>query len=243
MIMSLLQSIEAYWSTRAIGYSARTKDELQGDTKLDWLDIIHKYAHNAQKLRVLDIGCGAGFFSILLAQHGHEVTGIDYTEDMLVCSRRNALDAGVDVTFLKMDAQNLEFDNDTFDLVVSRNVTWALEQPEQAYREWMRVLCSGGSIVNFDENHYLYLFDEAYSKEKELRGELEYMKNVKNTHIMEKLAYDLPLSKVVRPTWDVQTLLSLDVGNVSIDVFDKKTTMKEGKEKILYNSFIVCAKK
>lgn len=39
-----------------------------------------------------------------------------------------------------MDASHLAFADETFDAVVSRNLTWNLEDPEQAYKEWMRVL-------------------------------------------------------------------------------------------------------
>ena len=46
------------------------------------------------------------------------------------------------------------------------------------------------------------------------------MKKVHNTQIMEELAYKLPLSKEVRPGWDVQTLLSLGVSNVTADVYN-----------------------
>ncbi len=46
----------------------------------------------------------------------------------------------------------------------------------KAYSEWIRVLQPGGRMINFDENQYLYLFDEDYKKEKERRGEPEYMK-------------------------------------------------------------------
>ena len=95
-----------------------------------------------------------------------------------------------------MDAQNLDFEDDTFDLIVTRNVTWVMEQPTKAYSEWIRVLQPGGRMINFDENQYLYLFDEDYKKEKERRGEPEYMKKVHNTQIMEELAYKLPLSKM-----------------------------------------------
>lgn len=241
--MSLLPNIEAYWSTRAMGYLARSKDELQADTKFDWMEKIHQYAPKKGKLKILDIGCGAGFFSVLMAQCGHTVTGIDYTEDMLACAKKNAQDAGVSITFQRMDAQQLEFADDMFDLIVSRNVTWVLEQPEKAYKEWLRVLRPEGRLVNFDENHYMYLFDQQYLNEKELRGEPDYMKTVKNTHIMEDIARDLPLSKQIRPTWDVQTLFSLDVSKVIVDVYDKKTVFIDGKEKILYNSFIICTQK
>ena len=38
-----------------------------------------------------------------------------------------------------MDAENLSFDTNTFDIVVARNVTWNLPHPDKAYAEWLRV--------------------------------------------------------------------------------------------------------
>ncbi len=241
--MSQIQEIAAYWGTRAKGYSERCKIDLTDRSVFDWLDKICKYAPPKERLNVLDIGCGAGFFSILMAKAGHKVTSIDYTENMVRSAKENAKEAGVAIDVRQMDAQNLTFAEDSFDLVVTRNVTWVMEEPEKAYREWMRVLKPGGRMVNFDENQYLYLFDEDYRREKERRGEPEYMKKVHNTQVMEELAYSLPLSRRVRPSWDVQTLLALGVSNVTADVYNKNVIEKDGKKKVLYNSFIVCAEK
>ena len=60
------------------------------------------------------------------------------------------MDAGVDIEVLQMDAQNLDFEDDTFDLIVTRNVTWVMEQPTKACSEWIRVLQPGGRMINFD---------------------------------------------------------------------------------------------
>ena len=95
--MSQIKEIAAYWGTRAQGYSERCKIDLIEDTKFDWLDKICKYAPAKQQLNVLDIGCGAGFFSILMAKAGHNVTSIDYTENMVNSAIQNAMDAGVDI--------------------------------------------------------------------------------------------------------------------------------------------------
>ena len=39
-----------------------------------------------------------------------------------------------------MDAQALEFEDESFDVIISRNLTWNLPHPEMAYKEWLRVL-------------------------------------------------------------------------------------------------------
>ena len=41
-----------------------------------------------KQLRILDVGCGAGFFSVLLANEGHRVTGIDLTPAMMLRRKR-----------------------------------------------------------------------------------------------------------------------------------------------------------
>lgn len=105
-----------------------------------------------------------------------------------------------------MDAQNLEFEDDVFDVVISRNLTWNLKDPKRAYEEWCRVLKPGGKLLNFDANWYGYLYDE----EKRLSYE-EDRKSVESEHLddhylctdidrMEKIALQMPLSSINRPS-------------------------------------------
>ena len=115
-------------------------------------------------MKILDIGTGPGFFPMILSEAGYTVTAVDYTEEMLEKAKENLgkyTKYGLErVTLQRMDAQNLEFADETFDVVISRNLTWNLEKPEQAYQEWMRVLKPGGVLLNFDANWYGYLYDE-----------------------------------------------------------------------------------
>ena len=103
--------------------------------------------------KILDVGCGTGFFTILLAKEGYQVTGTDLTPEMVEKSRLLAAEEGVDCTFLQMDAELLSFEDHSFDMVISRNLTWTLPDVEQAYREWFRVLKPGGVLLNFDANY------------------------------------------------------------------------------------------
>ena len=246
--MAQLENIRNYWNMRAEGYSAHNMDELEDQNRIRWINTIMRYAPEGERLKVLDIGCGPGFFSILMAQCGHEVTGVDYSDEMVSHARQNAATMRQNIEFQRMDAQNLQFDDESFDLVISRNVTWCLEQPEKAYREWLRVLRKGGRIVNFDGHFYLDRFDPAYSQAvKDLRDaddreHKRYIGNV-DTEIINRIAMDLPLSQVKRPGWDFETLSSLGAHKFDVELFDHLLVEKAEGNQFYAKSFVVSAQK
>jgi len=65
---------------------------------------------------------------------------IDYQEDKFVET-------------LEVDYENLDYEKESFDLVLSRNLTWTLTDAKKAYAEWFRVLKPGGILLNFDANY------------------------------------------------------------------------------------------
>lgn len=81
--------------------------------------------------KVLDIGTGTGFLSIMLAEMGYEVVGLDISEEMLKRARNKAVDRGVKVEFKLGDAEDLPFDAGSFDAVVNRAVLWTLPDPKK----------------------------------------------------------------------------------------------------------------
>ena len=127
------------------------------------------------------------------------MTAFDYSDGMLNQAKQNAAFAGVTAEFVQGDAQKLPFEDETFDMIVTRNLTWNLEYPEKAYREWLRVLKKGGCILNYDGNYYLHYYDEEYRQEYEIRqihhgDEHKYIENV-DVNIINNVARDLPLSR------------------------------------------------
>ncbi len=245
-----LEKIREYWNLRAEGYSASNMDEIEDPTRIRWIKTILKYApDDGDRLNILDVGCGPGFFSILMSQCGHDVTGVDYSDDMVLHARENAAKLRQDIQFNRMDAQYLEFENRTFDLVISRNVMWCLEEPEKAYKEWLRVLKPGGRIVNFDGNFYLDRFDKDYQKaakaaiEKSKKEHARYIGNV-DTEIINRIAMDLPLSKVKRPGWDFEVLSALGAHRFDVELYDHIYVEHEDKTGGYYaKSFVVSAEK
>ena len=210
----LLKDIEKYWTNRAEGYSKVNQEELSGEQREKWRDAIlaNLPDKNGAEMSVLDIGCGPGFFSIILAEAGMRVTAVDYTEEMLRQARVNAGAYAEKITWKRMDAQSLDFADGTFDAVVTRNVTWNLEQPEKAYMEWYRVLKEGGTLLNFDANWYGYLYEPelkaAYEQDRENARECQVEDYYEGTDIceMERIADAVPLSGIKRPAWDLSLI-------------------------------------
>ena len=245
--MNRLDAIKQYWNLRAEGYSLQTKHELEEEQEACRADILLRYVDSDRSLSVLDLGCGPGLFSILLAQKGHQVTALDCTENMLERARKNAQNAGVDIRFVHADAQHLPFADENFDLIVTRNLTWNLEHPKRAYREWLRVLKIGGSLVNIDGNHYLYLFDKQYAREhaqrkKDEKHPQEYMMGVDPSPI-NKIARSLPLSRRHRPQWDIDCLLNMGVSEIGTEVQRRSYSDAEGRKRSIVSHFVIFARK
>ena len=129
--------VQSYWTKRAHNFNIVRKNELNSSISERWREEIVHFLPEGKVLQILDVGTGTGYFAILLSQSGHQVTGIDLTDAMLKEARDNAALYQVHPTFQQMDAQKLAFFDQSFDVVISRNLTWTLPDPESAYREWM----------------------------------------------------------------------------------------------------------
>ena len=143
----------AYWTKRAPGYAQVNRDELGSRQRQVWSRALDSRirAHFGRRPRgetaVLDVGTGPGFFAIILAELGYQVTAVDYTDAMLEQARENAGALAGRICFRQMDAEELTFPAGCFDVVVSRNLTWNLRAPERAYAHWTRVLKPGGLLL------------------------------------------------------------------------------------------------
>ena len=223
--MKLMDKIEEYWTNRAQGYSEVNQEELATQQKEKWKKNLLKHfpGKKTEEIKVLDIGTGPGFFAILLAEAGFQVTAVDYTEEMLKEAKKNAGVLAEKISWKRMDAQNLEFEDETFDAEVSRNLTWNLEQPEKAYGEWLRVLKKGGILLNYDANWYQHLFDaekrKAYEEDRKRVEELQMEDHYTCTDIdaMENIARKVPLSRIDRPDWDLEVLGKLGCTEAKAD--------------------------
>lgn len=244
----LLERIQDYWGDRAEAFAEYNSEQLSDK----WAEVFEKELSGLKPgAKILDVGCGPAFFSVILSKMGYDVTGIDCTEEMLNAAKEHARIENCDITFLDMKADALEFPDGEFDAVVSRYVTWTLEDPEKAYREWTRVLKKDGVLVNFDANWYNYLFDEekrrGYEQDRLNVQKAQMYDQITDTNVaeMESIASQLPLSKITRPEWDMEVFDRIGSCDTRVDwsVCDKVWTDEDKINNASTPMFMLIAKK
>lgn len=109
-----------------------------------WWDVLEPVVP-APPSRVADLGCGTGSLSVLLAERGHTVVGVDVSPRMLDRARTKARRAGVDVAFVVGDASAPPIA--PVDVIVTRHVVWALGDIPAALDTWFSLLAPGGRLV------------------------------------------------------------------------------------------------
>ena len=225
---ALEERVRNYWTKRAVDFSTVRKNELQDDISNRWMEVIEQNLPKDKNLKILDVGTGTGYFAILLAEKGYQVYGIDLTPAMIEEAKKTAFERNLSIPFTVMDAQSLEFETESFDVVIARNLTWTLPNPKQAYCEWMRVLVNGGILLNFDADYG-----------KEVLSLEEQGKNPVNTagfHIglTEELRQEsntitkaMEISCNKRPEWDIAYIKQMGYKNCVCDTEVGNYVLKE----------------
>jgi ubiquinone/menaquinone biosynthesis C-methylase UbiE len=118
----------------------------------------------------LDLGCGEGRFARALAAEGHQVTGVDLSPELVELART----ADANGAYHVADAEDLPFDDGSFDLLVAFNVLSCVGDLGRAVDEAARVLARGGRLC-LSVVHPMYtggrpengswLIDDAYLSE------------------------------------------------------------------------------
>jgi ubiquinone/menaquinone biosynthesis C-methylase UbiE len=146
--------IRSHWNGRAKEYDKNARQVLYSNReKIAWQRIFSQ-ALGKRYLKVLDVGTGPGVVANMLADLGHDVTGVDVSDGMLKKAKINSQELCHSLEFVQGDGENLPFGSETFDAVVNRYVLWNLPNPKNALAEWKRVLKPGGHLVIIDGTWY-----------------------------------------------------------------------------------------
>lgn len=152
--MSNFTKIENKWTEDSAGYDNLIQYQLADKRKVNqWINELDR-ALGHSPLRILEVGCGPGFFGVLLSRMGHQVKCVDGAEGMIRAARANFKKYHVDVETQLEDACTLPDEQDeTYDVIISRDVVWTLYDPVKAFSRWKEVLKPGGQIVYYDGNY------------------------------------------------------------------------------------------
>jgi len=118
-----------------------------GSTMLIEVPYILELIGDVQGKRVLDAGCGGGFYSLLLSEKGAKVLGIDGSEEMVKIAKGKASKKMLDAKFMVGDVSDLKIENGVFDLVLSTLVLMDVTELDKAISELVRVTRNGGEII------------------------------------------------------------------------------------------------
>lgn len=215
-----------YWSERAPEFSDLRMQDYNSSIKTAFKKELRQQWGEGKQRRVLDMGCGAGFFSMILRELEFDVYAVDFSEKMLEEANCNAVQHELkDIHFIQMNVEKLLFDSAFFDFVISRNVTWILNKPDDFYKEMVRVLKPGGKFINIDAN-----YGQVFKTATEM-GERPTHPTQSLEQLLERNAItnDLYISTVNRPLWDIEQLMKLDIKKYSV-VLDIEKALHIEKE-------------
>lgn len=139
--------VQQHWNGRAATFDEESQHGIHSDGQHDrWLSVLCEWTGDDAQ-RVLDVGCGTGVISLLLAELGHDVVGVDFAPEMLEYARAKARRTAYSIAFLQGDAETLALSDDSLELLTARHLVWTLPNPTDAIQEWQRVVEPGGRIL------------------------------------------------------------------------------------------------
>jgi len=144
--------IRAAWDEAAAGWLSRYTP--RGDINREWIidPVLLRFLGSVRGRRILDAGCGGGYFARLLARRGGSVVGIDFSPNLLEAAEAEEAKHPLGIRYRHADLADLPFADGTFDAAVANVVLQDVRRYREAIRELHRVLRPGGSFV-FSTTH------------------------------------------------------------------------------------------
>jgi ubiquinone/menaquinone biosynthesis C-methylase UbiE len=180
---------------QAFATSAATTDRALAGRLVDALG-------SAAAGKVLDVACGPGIVTEVLAQVAREVVALDLTPEMLTRARDRCARAGLsNVTFQEGSATQLPFGDNTFDAVVTRLSFHHFPDPRSVLSEMVRVVRVGGTVLVADVISSEDREKSALHNAIEITRDPSHVRMLPASEIMS-LIRNAGLEVVAEQTWD-----------------------------------------
>ena len=132
------------WNALADGFDDAPDHGLRDPlVRAAWWDVLRPHLPTPPAA-VADLACGTGSLTLLLAEHGYDVTGVDRAPAML---ERAAAKVGDRARLLLGDVAEPVLPAGAFDVVLARHVLFALPEPEAVLERWIALLRPGGRLL------------------------------------------------------------------------------------------------
>jgi 2-polyprenyl-3-methyl-5-hydroxy-6-metoxy-1,4-benzoquinol methylase len=142
-----LEKNRAFWDEQAQTFDEEPDHGLRNSkVKRAWQNLFRSWLPPSSA-QILDIGCGTGSLSVLLAELGHRIMGIDYSPVMIAQAKLKSQPFHRQIEYRVMEASNPDFPTQSFDGLVCRHLLWALPAPAQALKSWSKLLKPKGHII------------------------------------------------------------------------------------------------
>lgn len=142
-----LAQAQQYWDGEAATFDQEPDHGLADDkTRAAWRSLLTEHLPTPPAT-ILDIGCGTGSLTLLLAEQDYELTGIDLSTAMIEQAQRKLNTAGYSVPLRVMNAADPHLPGQQFDTIVCRHLLWALPDPAQVLARWSALLKPGGYLL------------------------------------------------------------------------------------------------
>lgn len=143
---NMTESMRRLWGEQAATFDEEPDHGLRDPAvRQAWADLLLPLLPEPR--HVTDLGCGTGSLALLLAQAGHDVRGLDLADEMVAAAERKATAAGISAEFRQGDAAEPPYADESTDVVLVRHVLWAMPDPDEALRRWVKLLRPGGMLI------------------------------------------------------------------------------------------------
>lgn len=204
-----MSTIANYWDKQAEIWREEKDEAWKTDETQYWIAYFKSILPQLSGNKVLEIGTASGYFANILKLAGYEVTAVDISPDMIREAEKVSSQLGLDIDYYTMDAQDLKFESESFDLIFTRLMTWTIPDIPLFYQSCYKLLKTKGTLINFDGDMGKLQFSSEEGHEKYPSEIMEEANQIKS---------QLEVDKQDRPLYDVSILEKVGFSDVNCDL-------------------------
>ncbi|MEO3830205.1 class I SAM-dependent methyltransferase [Actinomadura sp. B10D3] len=197
--MSTTSSIAAFWDAAASTFDNEADHGLRDPhIRNAWATRLNSWLPSPPS-DVLDLGCGTGSLSLLLAQHGHRVVAVDLSPNMVEHARHKLTAAGFDAHVLVGDAAHPPSLKRSFDVILARHLLWTLPDPAVTLQRWTGLSHPGGQLILIEGRWNTSAGDDIYPENSHALPWMGGVTATTLTRTLQPLVSDLRVEPLADP--------------------------------------------